>query len=144
MVRGLQKGLQNGFKIRSQTQLRRGRPLESLLEASWALLEPKRSGLGALLRAPKSRLAEKPKIPWRALGLLGRPGCSSVALGWHRLGTTFQAATEISGNQRKSAHLSANQPQRNSAQGSKLIVSGTVSSRSAYYFYYYSYYHYDY
>ena len=89
-----------------------GSLLGSALEPSWATL-------GAFLRAPKSRFAEKPKIidstaffivfgtgPGPSLEgsgplwAIAKAVRSSVALGWHRLVMSCEAATELSGNQR--------------------------------------------
>ena len=57
-----------------------------------------------------------------------------------------EAATQLSANQRKPAETSGNQPERNSAQRSKAIVTGIDSSRSYHYCssYYYYYHHYYY
>ena len=47
--------------------------------------------------------------PWATPGgLLGRPGCSSVALGWLSLVMSYEAATELSGTQWNSAQTNRN------------------------------------
>ena len=120
-----------------------------------ALLEPSWAALGALLTAPKSCFAEKPKIldstayfygfcdlqgQGAFWGPLATPGACEVVFGGSWVASTGDVVRSGDGTQRNSAEISANQPQRNAAQRSKAIVTGTVSCRSAYHYHYH--YHY--